>query len=176
MAKNKTFVEQGRADMRDFIIKAIDDLLEVLDSPINFPRNMHGDVMEHKLLAVVKSREQVFVSASILMDLAEIDKSNNTSYKNKIVKGLKTTWHELTKITTRNIGGLSEIEEVEMSGREIVSDDYMTSVAKSKEVSAKLSLSILDRIEMLEEPDKVNTQKLDSEKIPSIAEYYVKNR
>lgn len=178
MSKQKSFVQQARSEMKEFIIKAIDDLLEVLDTPIVYPTNKFGEVVEHRLLAVVKSREQVFISASSLMDMAEIDKSNNTRYKNKIIKGLKTTWHELTAITCRNIGGQSLIEEQEAdaSGRDLVSDDYMSAVAKSKEVSAKLAMSILDRIAMLENPDEVNTKKLENKKMPSIIEYYVKPR
>ena len=114
----RDFVEQGREEMHDFVVKAINDLLAILDSKIEYPTNKDGAVLEHKLFAVVQSREQVFKSATSLMDLIKLDESSDQKYKNKVIEGLKTTWHELTILTTRDIG------EYNPSSEELLSNDY----------------------------------------------------
>ena len=168
----RDFVEQGREEMHDFVVKAINDLLAILDSKIEYPTNKDGAVLEHKLFAVVQSREQVFKSATSLMDLIKLDESSDQKYKNKVIEGLKTTWHELTILTTRDIGEynpsseellsndykeLSE-EERKQKARESITDDYLSSISKAKELSAKVAYQILDRIEKLENPDKVSEE------------------
>ena len=168
----RDFVEQGREEMHDFVVKAINDLLAILDSKIEYPTNKDGAVLEHKLFAVVQSREQVFKSATSLMDLIKLDESSDQRYKNKVIEGLKTTWHELTILTTRDIGEynpsseelhsenykeLSE-EERKQKARESITDDYLSSISKAKELSAKVAYQILDRIEKLENPDKINEE------------------
>ena len=168
----RDFVEQGREEMHDFVVKAINDLLAILDSKIEYPTNKDGAVLEHKLFAVVQSREQVFKSATSLMDLIKLDESSDQKYKNKVIEGLKTTWHELTILTTRDIGEynpsseelnsenykeLSE-EERKQKARESITDDYLSSISKAKELSAKVAYQILDRIEKLENPDKISEE------------------
>lgn len=179
--------------MHDFVIKAIDDLLNILDSPIEYPRNKHGIVLEHKLFAVVQAREQIHTSACGLMDLIKIHESHDQQYKDKIIGGMKTTWHELTLITTRDIGTddllLSEMEEDEFGrmkllsadekrkrARESVTDDYMTTVSKAKELSARVAFQILDRIELLENPDAVNEEIINRKQTSNIIERFVENR
>ena len=185
----RDFVEQGREEMHEFVIKAIDDLLAVLDSKIEYPTNKDGAVLEHKLFAVVQSREQVFKSATSLMDLIKLDESNDQKYKNKVIEGLKTTWHELTILTTRDIGeynpSLEEIlsseyrelseSERKQKARESVTDDYFSSISKAKELSAKLAFQILDRIEKLENPDKINEELLRNSQGNNIIEEFVEN-
>jgi len=189
MAKQrKTFVEQGREEMEDFVIKAIDDLLKILDSEIVFPFDKDGYIQEHKMFPVVQSREQVYKSACELMDEIKIDDSKDQSYKNKIIKGLETTWHELTKIATKDIGeykansseelmsnrNLSE-EEKKQKARESVTDDRLTSISKAKVLSVRVSYQILDRISLLEDPDGANDEILKNSTAPNIAEKYVEN-
>lgn len=184
----RDFVTQGKEEMHDFVIKAIDDLLAILNSKIEYPTDKNGGVLEHKLFAVVQSREQVYKSATALMDLINLNDSNDQKYKNKVIEGLKTTWHELTIITTRNIGNydamavtelmmgnaLSE-EEKKQLARESVTDDYMSSISKAKELSAKLAYQILDRIEVLENPDKVNEDIINNSMSSNIIEQFVEN-
>lgn len=179
--------------MHDFVIKAIDDLLDILDSPIAYPTTKAGKVLEHKLFSVVQSREQVHSSACGLMDLIKIQESEDQDYKDKVIKGLKTTWHELTLITTRDIGAndslLTEMEEDEdgeihflsadqkrKKARESITDDYMTSVAKAKELSAKVAFQILDRIQLLENPDAVNEEIINRKQTSNIIERFTENR
>ena len=42
----RDFVEQGREEMHDFVVKAINDLLSILDSKIEYPTNKGGAVLE----------------------------------------------------------------------------------------------------------------------------------
>lgn len=178
--------------MHEFVIKAIDDLLDILDSKIEYPTNKEGYVLEHKLYAVVQSREQVHSSAGALMDLINLHESNDQEYKNKIIAGLKTTWHELTRITTRDIGArelisgemevgddgslrMMSAHEKRKRARENVTDDYLSSVSKAKELSAKVAFQILDRIALLEDPDAVNDEILSKRKSGSIIERYTEN-
>jgi len=189
MAKQrKTFVEKGREEMHDFVVKAIDDLLAVLDSKIEFPTDKDGYVLEHKMFQVVQSREQVYKSACELIDEINLDDKKDQAYKNKIIKGLETTWHELTKVATRNIGeykanSLEEIimdrdltdEEKRQKARESVTDDRLTSVSKAKALSIRVSYQILDRISLLEDPDGANDEILKNSLAPNIAEKYVEN-
>ena len=185
----RDFVEQGREKMHDFVVKAINDLLAILDSKIEYPTNKDGVVLEHKLFAVVQSREQVFKSATSLMDLIKLDESSDQRYKNKVIEGLKTTWHELTILTTRDIGEynpsseelhsenykeLSE-EERKQKARESITDDYLSSISKAKELSAKVAYQILDRIEKLENPDKINEEILRNSQGSNIIEEFAEN-
>lgn len=185
----RDFVEQGREEMHDFVVKAINDLLAILDSKIEYPTNKDGAVLEHKLFAVVQSREQVFKSATSLMDLIKLDESSDQRYKNKVIEGLKTTWHELTILTTRDIGeynpSLEELnsenykelseEERKQKARESITDDYLSSISKAKELSAKVAYQILDRIEKLENPDKINEEILRNSQGSNIIEEFVEN-
>ena len=185
----RNFVEQGREEMYDFVIKAIDDLLKILNSKIEYPRNKDGAVLEHKLFAVVQSREQVFKSANSLMDLINLNESADKKYKSKVIEGLKTTWHEFTIITTRDIGeyipSLEELmsseykelseEDRRKKARESVTDDYLSSISKAKELSARLAFQILNRIESLENPDKINEELINRTQVQNIIETFVEN-
>ena len=185
----RDFVEQGREEMHDFVVKAINDLLAILDSKIEYPTNKDGAVLEHKLFAVVQSREQVFKSATSLMDLIKLDESSDQKYKNKVIEGLKTTWHELTILTTRDIGEYNPSSEVLLSNdykelseeerkqkaRESITDDYLSSISKAKELSAKVAYQILDRIEKLENPDKVSEEIIKNAQSSNILMKFVEN-
>lgn len=183
IGSQSAFIKQAKKDMPDFIKKAIDDLLEILDSAIIFPSDGKGNVQEGKLLKVVQSREQVYLSVCNLMDMINIDKSNNTVYKKKVINGMVTTWHELTKVVTRNVGYVDPLIEImadtKMSEedkkryeRESISDDYLSSIAKSKEIASKLAKQILERIETLDDPESVNEEKQEKYQLPTIAERY----
>lgn len=181
--KNSTFTDMAKADMPKHIRKAIDDLLEVLNSEINYPRDKLGEVIEFRLLKVVQSREQVVKSIFVLMDMVQIDKSSDVKYKDKLINGFKNTWHELVQITIRDIGGVMEMDlDVQeslpdaISLSNTISDDYLSVISKSKEVSAQICTQIMQRVAILEDPEKANKEKLDNIKIPSIAEQYVRTR
>ena len=175
--------------MPSFIKKAIDDLLDVMDSNIVYPKNKNGQVLENKLLTIVKAREDVYNELCGLMDLISIDQSSDSKYKSKIIKGLKTTWHELTRITCRSIGGESSVdftnytqydepeEDLECYGsRQLTSDDNLSSIAKSKGLSARVATKIIERIELLEDNESVQRQKIENKKIGGIPERFAKVR
>ena len=166
-----SFVDKGRYEMLEFVEKGINDLLAILDSPIVYPRDKTGQVQEHKLLAVVRSREQVYVSAMNLIDLISI---GSPHFMEKIISGLKTTWRELTIITTRNIGDLTEEEKEQSEGFGFVEDNYLASIAQAKELSAKVAFSILDRIEKLEMTEEEKTEMMQQKVIANTAERYAK--
>lgn len=187
IGSQSAFIKQAKKDMPDFGKKAIDDLLEILDSEIIYPTDSKGNVQEGKLLKVVQSREQVYVSVCNMMDLININTSNDKSYKKKIISGMVTTWHELTKIITRNVGYIDPLaelindgkmteEEKRKSERESVSDDYLSSIAKSKEIAYSLAKQIIDRIALLDDPEAVNDDKLKNISIENIVEQYAKDK
>ena len=74
---------------------------------------------ETKLLAVVKSRNQVYNSAIKIMDEAEVDRSNDKKMKDSIVKSLKTTFNELNKIIIRDIRSELNWQELDETDEEI---------------------------------------------------------
>lgn len=174
--------------MYEFVRKGINDLLGKLDLPINLPKDKDGFEKENKLYSVVQSREEIYKAVCDLMDLIKVPESDDQDFKNKIINGLKTTWHELTKITVRNIGNVENfmsddeenesmsMEEAKFYASQRVTDDLMTSISKAKVLAAKLSYQILDRIELLENPDAVNDKILSEQQTSSIAERYVENR
>ena len=182
--KNSTFTDMAKADMPKHIRKAIDDLLEVLDSEIVYPRDKFGEVVEFRLLKVVQSREQVVKSIFSLMDMVQIDKTTDNNYKNKLVNGFKTTWKELVKITIRNIGGIVEIDDKfvnenddesilkESDFKASISDDYLSVISKSKEISAQICMQIMQRVATLENPEQANKDILEGIRESNIAESY----
>lgn len=169
------FIKQAKKDMPDFIKQAIDGLLTKLDSKINYPMKK-GVVVESRLLKVVQSREQVYLSICELMDMININKSNDSKYKKRIINGMITTWHELTEIICRDIGNVEEMEtetsilfDTEDSD---ITDDHLSSISKSKVIASKLAKQILERIAMLDDPEAVNNEKQEQYELPSIAERY----
>lgn len=185
------FLKKAKSDMRDYVIKAIDDQLSILDSKIEYPRNYQGEVMENKLLSCVAARESIYDDVCRLMDLIGIVNSKNQSYKNKIIKGLKTTWEELTLITVWNIGNyefgqkskddnddddtkISETDKKQFA-LESVADTIRASVSAAKRQSAIVCYKIMDRIELLENPEKAKEEKLNKKTVASIIEDYAEN-
>lgn len=169
------FIKQAKKDMPNFIKQAIDGLLTKLDSKINYPMKK-GVVVESRLLKVVQSREQVYLSICELMDMININKSNDSKYKKRIINGMITTWHELTEIIRRDIGNVEELEtetsilfDTEDSD---ITDDHLSSISKSKVIASKLAKQILERIAMLDDPEAVNNEKQEQYELPSIAERY----
>ena len=53
-----------------------------------------------------------------------------------------------------------------------VSDDHFASISKSIVIASKLSKQIIERIALLDDPEAVNNEKIESYEIPSIAERY----
>lgn len=184
MAK-KSFATLKKAEMPTLIIKAIEDLLGVMKSPIVYPTDQWGYVQENKLLSVVKAREDVYVNMTNLMNLIEIE---NETFKQDIIEGLKNTWEEMTIITTRNIGNydfgvvmkdengrpLSE-EEKKEKAREMIEDNYLSNISKAKYLSAQVAYQILERIEELENPEELMNEKINKQSIGVIAELYAEN-
>lgn len=180
MSRTTDFVKKGKEILRKNTVKAIHDLLGVLDSEIIFPKNKDLTINEGRLLAVVKSRGQAYNTAVKLSDEIELDRSNDTNLKAMFIRGLKTTFNEMNKIIIRDIRGEylidvqdeadEEIEDVFKSGS--ISDDYISLLSKTKEEAYMLNKQILQRITMLEDPDAVNQEKLDNIKAGSIIEMY----
>ena len=173
------FVDKGRYEMLDFVEKGINDLIEVLDSPINYPRDKEGNVQEHRLLAVVKSREQVYVEAMDMIDMINI---GSHRFLKKIIRGLQTTWHELTKIVVWDISRIPEVEKDELdamsallAGNADIQDNYLGSIANAKKLAAKIAFNILDRIEKLEMTDEEKTKLMQQKVVANTAERYAEN-
>ena len=141
------FVNNGKKQMVVFVQKAINDMLDILDSSIVFPKDMSGAIIEQRILQVVKSREQVYLSTNNMIDMIDID---NLVFLNRIIKGLKTTRFELTKIVNRDIGTSGSSEEEILHARMSIEDNFLSNVAMAKELASKVSFQILDRIDRLE--------------------------
>lgn len=183
------FIKNAKSDMRDYVIKAINDQLAILDSKIEPPRNVQGEIMENKLISCVTARESIYNDVCHLMDLIGITNSRDQNYKNKIIKGLKTTWEELTKITVWDIGNyefgqksneedddtsISESDKKQFA-LENVADNIRASVSSAKRQAAQLCYKILDRIELLENPEKAKEEILNKKNVASIIERYAEN-
>lgn len=168
------FVRASRRKMEGFITKSIDDLLEVLDSEIVFPYSNNGNVVFNKLLTIVQGREEVWKAANELMDMAQIDRSGDHVYKERIIKSFQTTWHEMTKIVTMDIKDAVQDDEDEGErGRNSITDDKLSSISKAKVLAAKMAYQILDRISLLENPDDFNEQLMKNNmQMASIVEEY----
>ena len=176
MTANSKFIKTAKKEMPEFIKTAIDNFLKKLDSEIIYPRNkMTGKVVESRLLKVVQSREEVYNSVCGLMDMINIDKNIDADYKRRIISGMTTTWHELTKIIVRREPFEEEFvetddeDDVEGGG---VSDDHFSSISKSIVIASRLSGLIIERIALLDDPESVNDEKIEKYEIPSIAERY----
>lgn len=179
MSSQSTFIRKAKKEMPDFIKTAIDNLLKKLDSPITLPTNMYGKVVESRLLKVVQSRESVYIAICELMDMINIDKNIDSGYKQKIINGMMTTWEELTKLIVRSDPFKEDYVEIEDEtfinenpDSDTVSDDHFASISKSIVIASKLSKQIIERIALLDDPEAVNDEKIESYEIPSIAERY----
>ena len=163
-----SFIIQGRKNMNKYVVKSINDLLKVLNSPIVFPTDRKGNIQENKVLQVVKSREQVYLSTVNMIALIEID---SELFLKSIVKGLKNTWTELTKIITRDIGANdNEDEEVE------IDDTLLSNISQAKELASKLAFKILERIELLQMSDIDKKENIEKALSVSTIEKYAENR
>lgn len=179
MSTKSLFIKKAKKEMPDYIKTAIDNLLKKLDSEINLPKNLQGKVVESRLLKVVQSREAVYIAICELMDMINIDKNIDSNYKQRIIDGMTTTWEELTKIIVRSEPFKEEFLEIEdetfldddpESGS--VSDDHFSSISKSIVIASKLAKQIIERIELLDDPETVNNEKMENFETPSIAERY----
>ena len=173
-----SFAKDKEKEIKAAIIKAINNHLVILDSPILFPKKNDKE-NEAKFLATVKSREKVYNNLISLIDKAGIDRTRDTKLKNNIIRGLKTTFEELLNIVHRPMREIVVIEDeegyadLETRG---TSDDIISSVSDSVKTAADLLVVISERIMMLEDPDALNAAKLENIKIPSIPERYVVKR
>ena len=166
--------------MPEYIKKSIDDLLDVMNSDIIYPTDREGSVIEHRLLKVVQSREQVCKSIFKLMDFVEINQSNDDIYKEKLIIGFKKTWEQLVAITIRDIPreAFTVTEEEDQDDAQMnyaSSDDHLSNIAKSKEVSAEIAMSIMKRISSLENPEMENKRRLDELNTVNIIEMYAED-
>lgn len=180
MSKASDFVKRGHDILKKNTVKAINDLLGVLDSEIIYPKDREGNINEGRLLAVVKSRGQAYNSAIKLADEIELDRSSDLNLKRKFITGLQTTFNEMNKILIRDIRGEYEIDvndEDDEALEEVfktnnISDDYISLLSKTKEEAYLLNKQILERISLLDDPERANKEKLDNLKKTSIAEKY----
>lgn len=180
MSKAADFVKKGKVTLYKNTLKAIHDLLGVLDSEIIYPKNKDKSINESRLLAVVKSRGEAYNTAISLADEIELDRSTDTNLKNKFINGLKTTFDEMNKIIIRDIRSTEEMTINDEADAEIaeafqttnVTDDYIALLSKTKKEAYLLNKQILERISLLDDPDTINREKLDNIKATSIAELY----
>ncbi|MGK6342846.1 hypothetical protein ACMGDK_11440 [Chryseobacterium sp. DT-3] len=188
MSKSDNFIKNGKCILEKNTVKAIHDLLGVLDSEVEYPMNRDKlSINETRLLSVVKSRGQAYNTAVKLADEIGLDRSRDVNLKSKFIKGLKTTFNEMNKIIIRDIRKEEEVFQInDEADQEIadvlgkgtnpdLSDDYIASIAKTKEEAYFLNKQILERIGLLENPEEVMREKLENIKSVSIAELYVEN-
>ncbi|TXG86143.1 MAG: hypothetical protein E6R13_00910 [Spirochaetes bacterium] len=164
-----SFIIQGRKNMNKYVVKSINDLLKVLNSPIVFPTDRKGNIQENKVLQVVKSREQVYLSTVNMIALIEID---SELFLKSIVKGLKNTWTELTKIITRDIGANDNEDDEEVE----IDDTLLSNISQAKELASKLAFKILERIELLQMTDIEKKENIEKSLSVSTIEKYAENR
>ena len=164
-----SFIIQGRKNMNKYVVKSINDLLKVLNSPIVFPTDRKGNIQENKVLQVVKSREQVYLSTVNMIALIEID---SDLFLKSIVKGLKNTWTELTKIITRDIGANDNEDDEEVE----IDDTLLSNISQAKELASKLAFKILERIELLQMTDIEKKENIEKSLSVSTIEKYAENR
>ena len=185
MSRTKDFVALGKTTLDKNTKKAINDLLSVLDSKIIYPKTKEGEINETRLLAVVKSRGQVYNSFVRLADKIGLDRSTDTDLKSRVIKVLKTTFDEMNSIIIRDIRkdwtqifadddpeateALQKLMDVATND---ISDDYLSVIAKTKEEAVFLNDKILDRIQLLQNPEAMTREKLENMKAVSIAEQY----
>ena len=170
----------AETQMPKYIKKSIDDLLDVMNSDIIYPTDRMGGVIEHRLLKVVQSREQVCKSIFKLMDFIEIDQSDDKVYKEKLIIGFKKTWEQLVAITIRDIPReaftiTEDEDEEDASIAYASSDDHLSNIAKSKEVSAEIARNIMKRISALEDPEAEDKKKLEELDTVNIIEMYAED-
>lgn len=165
-SSKKKFIEQGRKKMIGFVETSINQMIDILNSPIIYPTDLNGDVQEHKILAVVKSREQVYTSTINMIELIEI---GNEKFLEKIITGMKNTWHELTNIVTR------EIRQNQFSRERDVEDNHLASIAQAKELASKVAYNILERIELLEMTEEEQEQKIKNNQFQNVIERYAQD-
>ena len=174
------FSQMAETQMPKYIKKSIDSLLDVMNSEIVYPTDKLGSVIEHRLLKVVLSREQVCKSIFKLMDFVEIDQSDDELYKEKLIKGFKKTWQEVVAITIREIPREiftldSEDDDKEVELNNVSTDDHLSNIAKSKEVSAEIAMSLMKRISALENPEAEDKKKLEELDTVNIIEMYAED-
>lgn len=180
MSKASDFVKKGKVILHKNTIKAIHDLLGVLDSDIIYPVNKDLSINEARLLAVVKSRGEAYNTAISLADEMELSTSTDTNLKNKVISALQTTFNEMNKIIIRDIRSYAEMEINDEADEEIadafktsnISDDYIALLSKTKKEAYMLNKQILERISQLDNPEAINKEKLENIKASSIAELY----
>ena len=103
-----------------------------------------------------------------MIALIEID---SEVFLKSIVKGLKNTWTELTKIITRDIGANDNgDEEVE------IDDTLLSNISQAKELASKLAFKILERIELLQMSDIDKKENIEKALSVSTIEKYAENR
>lgn len=178
---NEKYVERKKEEFQEGILRNIDEHLEILNSRIVLPRK-NGVVQETRLLAVVKSREKVHTNLYKFIDLAGIDREADDKLKDSIISGLINSYEELDFLFLRKMrmenfspdlnGEEDEPEDYEES--EETSDDIISSVSDSKIMAGEIMVKILERITLIEDPEKSNREKLEEVEIVSIAELYAR--
>lgn len=173
--KKSSFVQQKRKEINSAIEFTIEQHLSVLNSEIILPTKQ-GRVNDLRLLATVTSRDNVYNNVVAFLDNPEIDPIVKEKSKGEILNGLKNTMDELIKkIIRRPLKVYKSNEESEEDNEDETSDDIISSVSNSVKKAVDLVILINGRIASIENPDIVK-EKLESQKIPSIAERYAQNR
>lgn len=177
---NDKYVERKKEEFKEGILRNIDEHLKILNSRIILPRK-NGEVQETRLLAVVKSREKVHTNLYKFIDLAGIDRDADDKLKNSIVSGLINSYEELDFLFLRSMrmedvltNGEYEDEPVDYEEAVETSDDIISSISDSKVMAGEIMTKILERITLIEDPEKSNREKLEETEVVSITELYAR--
>lgn len=184
MNNNSRFVDDKKLEFQEGLLHNIEEHLKILNSKIVLPTKQ-GVIQETRLLATVKSREKVHSNLYKFIDMAGVDQNSNAILKEKIISGLKNSYEELDCLFLRpmrteevfgngNGNGDNDEDEYEDEKTGETSDDIISSISDSKIMAGEIMNKILERITMIDDPDKVNRDKLEKVEIKSIAEQYAR--
>lgn len=184
MAKSK-YVTEKKKEINKAIEFSINEHLSILNSDIILPmkrdRMKNEIVNEIRLLPTVKSREIVYNNLISFLDDPNVNVSIKSKSAPKTIQGLKRTMDELIKkIILRPLrvdqDTVDIIEDaLPMFMVDESSDDIISSTSNAAKAAKELVLSIIDKIEILEDPETHKREKIENEIIPSIAERYARN-
>lgn len=164
-----TTKQKNRKETNKAVEFAIEQHLAILNSEIIMPMKK-GKVNEVKLLATVKSREEIFSNVIWLLDNEDLSDTIKEKSKKSTLEGLKKTRSELLEKIVRRPMRL----ELTSPEDEETSDDIISAVSSAVKTATNIVFLIERRIEMYENPDLLEKEMMEYTG-SNIAEQYAEN-
>jgi len=164
-----TTKQKNRKETNTAVEFAIEQHLAILNSEIIMPMKK-GKVNEVKLLATVKSREEIFSNVIWLLDNEDLSDTIKEKSKKSTLEGLKKTRSELLEKIVRRPMRL----ELTSPEDEETSDDIISAVSSAVKTATNIVFLIERRIEMYENPDLLEKEMMEYTG-SNIAEQYAEN-